>query len=270
MFSLLTMETLFDRLLEICRDQGIDSPRGVDIQRVTGLSSGRVTQIKSAGPAGRVGDDALRKLIRLGYMPDWIQEGKGNKKQPPSTAAFRATMRRSLMDDPTGKGPTDEEVFEFAVHEGRTTYPASVNLSQHPDLREVPRVKFKLSAGVSGFAIEPESGNGKPVFFREDWFAKNNYRPEKLFAVLVSGSSMEPALWDGDLVVVNTDDKTPADGEAFAFNYEGELVIKRLRRDAGEWWAASDNTDQRRYSPKRCTEDVIILGRVVYKQSERI
>ena len=81
---------------------------------------------------------------------------------------------------------------------------------------------------------------------------------------------MEPSLWDGDLVVINTSDTSPHDGEAFAINYEGELVIKRLRRDAGEWFAISDNSDQRRYSPKRCTEDVVILGRVIYKQSERI
>ena len=147
---------------------------------------------------------------------------------------------------------------------------ALVSLTDHPDLKEVPRVRFKLSAGVSGYAIEPENGNGKPVFFRRDWFEANHYRPDKLFAVRVSGASMEPALYDGDLIVVNTSDTAPRDGEAFALNYEGELVIKRLRRDAGEWWATSDNADQRRFAPKRCTDDVKILGRVVYKQSERV
>lgn len=148
--------------------------------------------------------------------------------------------------------------------------PQLLDLANHPDLVAVPRVKFKLSAGVSGFAIEPENGNGKPVFFRKDWFKSKGFKPAKLFSVRVCGDSMEPALWDGDLVVINTADTTPADGEAFAMNYEGELVIKRLRRDAGEWWAASDNADQRRFAPKRCTEDVKVIGRVVYKQSERI
>lgn len=98
----------------------------------------------------------------------------------------------------------------------------------------------------------------------------NNYRPEMLFGVRVSGASMEPSLWDGDLVVINTADTDPHDGEAFAINYEGEMVIKRMRRDAGEWWATSDNADQRRFAPKRCTEDVVVIGRVIYKQSERI
>jgi phage repressor protein C with HTH and peptisase S24 domain len=152
--------------------------------------------------------------------------------------------------------------------------PALVSLTDHPDLKEVPRVRFKLSAGVSGYAVEPENGNGngngKPVFFRRDWFESNHYRPDKLFAVRVAGASMEPALYDGDLVVVNTADTTLQDGDAFALNYEGELVIKRLRRDAGEWWATSDAADQRRFAPKRCTDDVKIVGRVIYKQSERV
>lgn len=145
-----------------------------------------------------------------------------------------------------------------------------INLSEHPGLKEVPRVKFKLSAGVSGYAVEPEEGNGKPIFFREDWFKTNGYDPTKLFAVLVSGQSMETSLWDGDLVVINTADTKPHDGDVYAINYEGELVIKRMRRDFGQWLATSDNTDQRRYAPKRCSEDVKIIGRVVYKQSERI
>jgi len=148
--------------------------------------------------------------------------------------------------------------------------PALIDLSNHPDLFEVPRVKFKLSAGVSGFAIDVDQGNGKPIFFRDDWFKLHGYRPEKLFAVRICGQSMEPRLWEGDLVVINTASTTPIDGEPFALNYEGELVIKRLRRDAGEWWACSDNPDQQRYAPKRCTEDVKIIGMVVYRQGERI
>lgn len=145
-----------------------------------------------------------------------------------------------------------------------------VSLTDHPDLFEVPRVKFKLSAGVSGFAIDVEEGNGKPIFFRQDWFTSHGFRPENLFAVRISGQSMEPRLWEGDLVVINTSSSTPTDGEPFALNYEGELVIKQLRRDAGEWWACSDNPDQQRYAPKRCTEDVKIIGMVVYRQGERI
>ena len=81
---------------------------------------------------------------------------------------------------------------------------------------------------------------------------------------------MEPGLYDGDVVVVNTEATTPKDGCVFAVNYEGEMVIKRLVRDAGSWWLCSDNPDQRRYPRKVCDEHCILIGQIVHKQSERI
>ena len=41
---------------------------------------------------------------------------------------------------------------------------------------------------------------------------------------------------NGDTVVINTAQAEPKDGAVFAVNYEGQLVIKRLVRDAGQWW----------------------------------
>ena len=74
----------------------------------------------------------------------------------------------------------------------------------------------------------------------------------------------------GDTVVVNTEDNQPFDGAVFAVNYEGELVIKRLVRDAGQWWLSSDNPNQAAYPRKICDAGSVILGRIVHKQSERI
>lgn len=134
----------------------------------------------------------------------------------------------------------------------------------------VRRVRITMSAGVIGWAVECVEEDAPPLFFRKEWFDRRGYVPESLVAVRVSGSSMEPGLWDGDTIVVNRADTQLVDGEVFAVSYEGELVIKRLRRDAGEWFLTSDNTDKRRFGDKRCTENVIVLGRVVYKNSERI
>lgn len=131
----------------------------------------------------------------------------------------------------------------------------------------VARVRIKASAGITGFTVEHIDGNGPPVFFRADWIAAKGFRPERLYALHVSGDSMEPSLWDGDLVVINTDARQPRDGAVFVANYEGEVTIKRLLRDAGEWWLISDN---QRYRPKRCDEHAILIGHVIYKQSERV
>lgn len=148
--------------------------------------------------------------------------------------------------------------------------PHAVRLEGNPEFPAIPKVRFKLSAGATGFAVEHVEDGSDPIVFRREWFESRGYRPEKLFAVAVTNGSMEPTLFAGDLVVVNTEDASLKDGAVVAANFEGEPVVKRLQRDEGQWWLASDNPDKRRYPRKLCTTDVKIIGRVVHKQSETI
>lgn len=152
----------------------------------------------------------------------------------------------------------------------RRAAPKPIPLDNNPDYPAIPRVQFKLAAGASGFSIDYLEDEAAPIVFRKDWYDSRGYDPRRLYALRVSGHSMEPGLWDGDTVVINTADTKLTDGDVFALNYEGELVIKRMVRDEGTWWMVSDNPDQRRYPRKRCHDDTFVLGRVVHKQSEHI
>ena len=134
----------------------------------------------------------------------------------------------------------------------------------------VRRVLFRLSAGVSGYEVEYEDGESEPIFMARRWFEQHRYRPDRLLAIKVSGRSMEPSLYDGDLVIVNLDDTALRDGLVYAANYEGELVIKRLKRDAGVWYLASDSLDKIRFPDKRCSDGCGLIGRIVYRQTEHI
>jgi phage repressor protein C with HTH and peptisase S24 domain len=146
-----------------------------------------------------------------------------------------------------------------------------IDLENNIDYPSIKRVNLKLSAGISGFAIDYDVENKAPIVMRKEWFGSRGYRPDKLLAVLVHGDSMQNGLYDGDTVVINTADNMPSDGEVFAINYEGEMLIKRMVRDAGVWWLSSDNPDQRKYPRKECASDMcLIIGKIVHKQSERI
>ena len=140
-----------------------------------------------------------------------------------------------------------------------------------PGIVQIRRVRLRLSAGIVGFAVEPDEDAGASFSVETEWLARNRFTPEDLIALEVTGESMEPRLHRGDLVVVNTADKSPADGQVFAVNYEGEAVVKRLQRDAGHWWLTSDNPDQRRF-PRKLFDGVtcLLIGRVVMKKSENI
>lgn len=140
-----------------------------------------------------------------------------------------------------------------------------------PRLTLIPKVQLRLSAGISGFQVDPMRFDGTTTTIPTDWMERNGYARENLIATDVGGDSMIPTLHDGDVVIVHTADTRPVDGVVYAFNYEGEPVIKRLSRDAGHWWLTSDNPDQRKYHRKICEGDAcIIVGRIVRKESDRI
>lgn len=147
--------------------------------------------------------------------------------------------------------------------------PVAIELDNNPDWPSVRRVSIKAQAGITGFAVESVD-DLPPIVFRADWYKAHGYRPERLLALRVSGESMVPSLWPGDLIVVNTDNATPKDGVAALVAYYGEVTVKRLQMDAGQWWLTSDNPDQRRHARKLCDDNTVIIGEVIYKQSERV
>lgn len=173
----------------------------------------------------------------------------------------------------TGEGepfPVSEYIEENDIMFSRRPVSEEIDLDDTDEFIKIKRVDLKLSAGITGYSVEYLNGDRAPIIFRRDWVESKGLNPSKLYALKVSGQSMETSLYDNDLVVINADDTKPVDGEVFAVNYEGELVIKRLIRQAGAWHLSSDNMDKRKYADKVCHENCIIIGRVIYKQSERI
>lgn len=141
--------------------------------------------------------------------------------------------------------------------------------SNDPRFTLIPKVRLRLTAGISGFEVEPEPFDGTTTAISTGWIERHGYKADKLIAVMIRGDSMYPEFKEGDLVIVNTEDQKPVDGAVYAINYEGEPVVKRLTRDAGQWWLTSDNPDQRKYYRRTCDESVVIIGRVVKKESEQ-
>lgn len=147
---------------------------------------------------------------------------------------------------------------------------AAVYLVADAEYIPVYYVNMRLRAGVTGFAAEQDPEEKSPIVFRRDWLTRKGYQPQKLIAMRVKGASMEPNLFAGDTVLIDTAQTAAIDGGVYALNYEGEATIKRMVRDAGHWWLNSDNPDASRYPRKLANGSVIVVGRVVHKQSERI
>lgn len=169
----------------------------------------------------------------------------------------------------TGKGPKQPNVVDIsAILPGLK---GDLSVEPGPEFQAVHYGSFRLQAGVVGFAVDMQDENNAPLFFRADWLASQGLKAKHLTARKISGDSMSPGLQDGDTVLIDTSRIEPKDGKVFAVNYEGELVIKRMIRDAGQWWLASDNPDKTRYPHKLCAGDLcLIIGQCVHKQSTMI
>lgn len=201
----------------------------------------------------------LSELSNIGQSDiSKIERGEIQKTTALLALARALHINANWLD--TGDGEWDDESQESTP----------IDLENNPDYPAIKHVKFKLSAGSSGFGVEYTEETKRPLVFGREWYEEHGYKPAKLFAVKIANGSMEPGLVNNDTVVVNTADTDLKDGKVFAMNFEGELVIKRLVRDGGAWWLSSDNPDQRRYPRKICDENVFCLGRIVHKQSEEI
>lgn len=214
--------------------------------------------------AGIDGQSALAK--RLNQSPQTLNnwEVRGMSKAGILQAAKEFFVSANWLET----GEDDVALFSRSPPQDRPLN--LIDLEHDSDFVAIRRAEFHLSAGIIGFSVEYINGDKAPIVFRKDWLKKRGYEAQNLVAVDVKGNSMETSLYDGDLVVVNTLDTVEQEGETYAINYEGELVIKRLKRERGEWWLVSDNQDKRRYPDKRCDETTFLIGKIVSKQSERI
>lgn len=140
-----------------------------------------------------------------------------------------------------------------------------------PDVYQLYPVELRLQSGIVGYMLaSDETDEDAPLSLHKHWLARRGYVPNRLLVLRVKSAGMEPSLNLGDMVVINTADTELRDGQVFAVNFYGELLLRRVQRDGG-WWLVADNPDQARYPRKAFAgPDCVPIGRLVFKQSESI
>ncbi|MDB5965110.1 MAG: putative phage repressor [Polaromonas sp.] len=131
----------------------------------------------------------------------------------------------------------------------------------------VPRLDIKLSAGGGKDQIEIELAHKSPIAFRADWVRSMRLKPNKLAAMTGSGDSMNPTIFDGDLLVINTAATEVVDGKVYGLWYDGGERVKRLfRLPGGGLRIKSDNPQYEtiELSPEYVGH-VRIIGRVIHR-----
>lgn len=167
----------------------------------------------------------------------------------------------------------------FGIEEGAADHQADASLAP----RQIAEYEALDQLGDSDFVliksmdVKLSAGRGKTAWHVEDstplpfvgaFIRSLGSAPRNLRAVRVDGDSMEPLLFDGDLVLIDTSDTRVRDGGVFAIRTDGDLKVKRLFQvPGGGLIISSDNKAKYRdltMEPGR-TADVEVLGRVKYR-----
>lgn len=188
----------------------------------------------------------LRAQSAIGCSATWLETGA-----PPMALAPR------LVAD-GGSALVQEQAGNPFLSDAR-----SVRIGDEPDTVPIRRVTLKLHAGVTGFETEPDLEDGGILHMPRAVIEAHKLVPHQLLAIRVRGQSMEPMMFEDDVVVVNTADKTPQSREIYAVNFNGEALVKQLVRRNNEWFLHSMNPD---FGPVNVRSgQCSVVGRVVYQ-----
>jgi len=166
-----------------------------------GVNPGEISHIKNPNHDRNIGSSLARKFERVYKKPfGWMD----------------STLKSDFVQTP----------MQSAVRVNRIEAWDS-NTPLHDDEVEVPFfMDVELAAGA-GSDLNSEI-NGPRLRFSKSTLRRCNVEPENAVCVKVNGSSMEPRLFDGDVVGVDLGDKRIVDGKIYAINHDGLLRIKRL------------------------------------------
>lgn len=126
---------------------------------------------------------------------------------------------------------------------------------------DIPRLALGASAGPGALAPE-ETAEGR-LRFSQRWLRSLGLDPSHLSVIEVAGDSMEPGLRDGDEILVDRTQRMWRDG-IHVVRIDDVLLVKRLEQGpVGKIRVISDNPAYA--STERAREDVVVVGRVVWK-----
>ncbi len=151
---------------------------------------------------------------------------------------------------------------------------ASQPVSHQPSEDEfdlVPQLDLAAACGDGKFADHVVVKGGlafKKTFMHQFGVTESTGR-----VIYAQGSSMEPTIGDGRVVLINLADTHPQDGRVFLIcDQDGAMILKRLVREYDPtfqqtvWKTRSDNPDKRSFPDKILPDDprVKIVGRAIW------
>jgi phage repressor protein C with HTH and peptisase S24 domain len=249
---------VIDRL---CQVQGVEYLPVIEIKELLDVSYQGAKKIHDGGGISMA--TAMRAAEKMPTIePLWLMTGVGPMLKPEFLVQEPAEQYSVAFDAP-GLPPAQPSLQPILAWDHPDDLPEG-------EFVMVPKLDIKLSAGNGHEQLEINLTRSTPLAFRASWVREKRLKPSKLAAMSATGNSMEPGIFDGDSLVVDTSQTEVLDGKVYALWYDGGERVKRLYRlPGGGLRIKSDNPDHPpiEVQPEKL-EHVRILGRVVHRSGD--
>ncbi|MHC9236887.1 LexA family transcriptional regulator [Pseudooceanicola sp. 502str34] len=205
-----------------------------------------------------------------------------------SERAFGSRKVTAVQDLKRGSSPSIERIsalcealdLEFYIGKKRDSGVINVVMPagdlEH-DYALISSTNAEAAAGAGRYVSELEER--EPLAFRRDWLAKLDVTPSRAVLLRARGESMEPLIWDGDVMMIDTDRTEPRvrpEGRSVGRGFQDEIFVLRLGDDLRVKAVRRPSQDKvvlysenrSRYEPEVLTgadlKELAIIGKVVW------
>ncbi len=106
--------------------------------------------------------------------------------------------------------------------------PAPTEPANDEEYDYIPFYDIQASAG-QGLFTDGATAPTKHLAFRKRWVQAKGLQADKLIALLTKGDSMEPTIKNGAVIIIDTRQIQPTDGNLYVIRIDEELYIKRVQ-----------------------------------------
>jgi phage repressor protein C with HTH and peptisase S24 domain len=229
--------TISERFKELRTKLGLKQP-AIAIKFGIPLTSWKKYE---SGPS-EPGSEPLSLLAKGGVNTNWLLTGDGD-----------------MFLKPLGQVAYGHSEDACQARIGVTTKEPPVYMQ---DFALIPFYDVEVSAG-HGSHVDQELQTGQ-MAFKTNWLKQRNLQPGKCALIKARGDSMEPTIYDGDLLLVDMSVNSIIDDTIYIVQTDNRLIVKRIQLALdGSLTIISDN---KKYKEQTITpdqaKDVKIAGRV--------
>jgi phage repressor protein C with HTH and peptisase S24 domain len=162
-----------------------------------------------------------------------------------------------------GEGPTPS--FE-PLGDNRRRFTGRETLTE-TDWRQFVLLPHRPEAAAAGSVTPPNPSGSEWMALRHDWVrATCGIEPSDVLLEMATGDSMTPTIRDGNLLLVDTTERTFRNFGIYVLEINGQRLVKRVqRKHDGSLVLISDNTAYQLDSvDKTAADNVVVVGRVVW------